>query len=239
MKTAVLTKECTKSFLINVKIPEKTDSYSPVSHKNIIDFTMEQTDKCGLEVIGQRYTQAKEGRQANGFFHLKGIGDAEMGLELAWQNSYDKSIGLKWAIGGKVFICSNGMFQGDIGMFQRKHTGDALNEYSEAVRMYVSQAGDIFQKMVNEKERMKEIEITKRTSAELIGRMFLEEDIITSTQLNIIKREMEAPSFDYKIKDTVWNLYNNCTVALKEAHPQFHLTQHMDLHKFIKKEYAF
>lgn len=228
---------CSKEFLLGVKTPKKTKTYSPISHKNVIDFTFEQIDKCNLKVVSESYSEAKDGRQANGFCLLKGIGDAEMGLELAWQNSYDKSMGLKWAIGGKVFICGNGMVSGDIGTFKRKHTGDCLQDYAEIVKKYVGDAGYMFTKLQNEKERMKEIEVTKKVCAELLGRLFLEEEIVTSTQLNIIKREMEAPTYDYKADGTLWQLYNHCTVALKEAHPQFYLAQHMDTHKFFTKEF--
>lgn len=237
MATQAKTFACSKDYLIGIKTPRKTATYSPISHKNVIDFTLEQLDKANLKVVSESYSEAKFGKQANGFFRLAGIGDAEMGLELAWQNSYDKSMGLKWAIGGKVFICGNGMVSGDIGTFKRKHTGDCLQDYAEIVKRYVGEAGDMFHKLVCEKESMKEIDITKRTCAELIGRMFIEEEIINSTQLNIIKRELDKPTYDYKADGTLWQLYNHCTVSLKEAHPQFYLPQHMDTHNFFKKEF--
>lgn len=236
--TQIISPVTTKEILMSTPIPQKTQSYSPIPHASVINMTMEQIDKSGLKVTEERYISAADGRKAMGFYRMSGIEDSEMGIQLIWHNSYDKSMSLKWAIGGKVFVCKNGMVSGDIGSFKRKHTGEALLDYEDAVRTYVGQAGDMFQKLVLDKERMKEIEITKRTSAELLGRMFLEEGIIQATQLNIIKRELDNPSFNYNSEGTLWQLYNHCTVALKEAHPQFHITQHMDLHNFVKAEFA-
>jgi hypothetical protein len=66
--------------------------------------------------------------------------------------------------------------------------------------------------------------------------MFVEEDIITSTQLNIINREIKAPSFDYKAKDSLWELYQFSTSAMKEAHPLKWLDSHIDAHRFFVNE---
>lgn len=228
----------TRGFIVSAPVPLKTQSYSPIPHGSVIDMTMEQIDKAGLKVTEERYGFGREGKQAIGFYKIGSSQDPEMGIELIWHNSYDKSMSLKWAIGGKVFVCKNGMVSGDIGAFKRKHTGEALLDYEEAVKDYVSRAGDLFHQLIMDKERMKEIEITKTTCAELIGRMYLEDDIINSTQLNVIKRELTKPSYNYNADGSLWQLYNHCTVALKEAHPQFHLQQHVELHDFFKKEYA-
>ncbi len=83
---------------------------------------------------------------------------------------------------------------------------------------------------------MKQIEITKRTKAELIGRMMLEEQFITSTQLNIISRELKAPTHDYGAKDSVWELYNYTTFAMKESHPANWMESHIKAHRFFVGE---
>jgi hypothetical protein len=80
---------------------------------------------------------------------------------------------------------------------------------------------------------MKQIEITKRTKAELVGRMMLEEQFITSTQLNIISRELKAPTHDYNAKDSLWELYNYTTFAMKESHPAQWMESHIKAHKFF------
>jgi hypothetical protein len=227
------------SILLNAELPKRTDSYAPVSHKQVIDLTLNQISKAGLKIEHSNYTAAKDGQQGTGFYSLKGFGDKEMGLQLGWQNSYDKAMTLKWAIGGNVFICGNGMVRGDIGTFKRKHTGDVLVEYSEAVKKYVGSAELHFKQLMRDKEALKNIKISPRRQAELLGRIYFEEEILNATQLNIVKRELVAPTFNYKADGTAWQLYNHCTVALKEAHPMNLINQHNELHEFFATEYKF
>jgi hypothetical protein len=226
-----------KSALLKVDVPVATKSYQPVSHKQIINMTLEELDKNNLKVLSESYKMAREGRQAAGFYEIGAKGDSEMRIRLGWHNSYDKSMPVRWAIGGHIIVCENGMVAGDLGAFKRKHTGTVLEDYTTQCQLHISSAGEMYDRLIREKQRMKEIEITKRASAELIGRMFLEEDLITATQLGIIKREMDNPSFDYKANGTVWQLYNHCTVAYKEEHPSLIIDRHVKHHDFFTKEF--
>lgn len=179
---------------------------------------------------------AREGRQAMGFYEI-GADSNEMRIRVGWHNSYDKSMPVRWAIGGHVIICGNGMVYGDMGAFKRKHTGTVLSDYREQAHIHIGQAGEMYTTLGRQKERMKEIEVTKRTASELIGRMFLEEDLITATQIGIIKRELEAPSYDYNAKGSIWELYNHCTVAYREEHPSMFIDRHTKHHDFFVKEF--
>jgi hypothetical protein len=83
---------------------------------------------------------------------------------------------------------------------------------------------------------MKQVELTPRTRAELIGRMYIEETLIKSTQLNILAREIETPTHDYNAANTMWELYNYTTYALKSGHPSNWMEQHIDVHDFFVNE---
>lgn len=219
-----------------IAIPQKTKSYTPFPHAEVIAIAKEELDKAGLIIVSERYNLAKEGKQAFGSY-LIGNGDPEMNLNLMWHNSYDKTMPLRWAIGANVMVCANGMVRGDIGAFKRRHTGTVLEDYRIAVKKHISAAGEMFGSLVKDREAMKNITITKKTVAELMGRMFIEEAIINATQLGIIKREIESPSFDYKADGTLWQAYNHVTVALKEAHPHSYISTHIRSHKFFTKEF--
>jgi hypothetical protein len=83
---------------------------------------------------------------------------------------------------------------------------------------------------------MKQIELAKRTKAELIGRMLIEESFISSTQMMIIARELEAPTHDYGAPDSMWELYNYATFAMKELHPSIRMNSHIKAHSFFVNE---
>jgi hypothetical protein len=229
----VKTYESAKSILINAEIPQQTRTYKPVSHERLIDLTLESIHQSGFELSSESYSSARNGNVANGKFAIKNVADSEMQLQIGWQNSYDKSLSLKFAIGTKIFICSNGCVSGDYGAFKKKHQGEIQEFTPQAITEYIQRAGDAFQRMQAERETMKSIDVSRRVQAELIGRMIVEEQFIESTQLNIIRKELENPTHDYGASGSLWELYQFTTFSMKEVHPTLWMDNHIDAHNFF------
>ena len=223
----------TKELIINTSLPTQTRTYKPVGHSQLIDLTLNSIEKAGFQLDKETYSAARDGNIANGRFSISNVADSEMQLQIGWQNSYDKSLTLKFAIGTRILVCSNGCVSGDFGAFKRKHVGEIQSFTPGAITEYIKGAGEAFQRMQGERDRMKEIEITKRTKAELIGRMYIEEQFITSTQLNIIQRELAKPTHDYNAADSLWELYNYTTFSMKETHPSLWMDSHVKAHSFF------
>lgn len=225
-----------RDILVNAEIPQQTRTYKPVSHSQLIDLTLNGINDAGFKLDSEHYSAAREGNIANGRFTISNVADSEMQLQIGWQNSYDKSLTLKFAIGTRIFICQNGCVSGDMGAFKKKHVGEIQDFTPAAITEYIKSAGEAFRRMQDERDRMKQVEVSKRTKAELIGRMYLEEQFINSTQLNIISRELKAPTHDYGAPDSMWELYNYATFAMKETHPSLWMDNHMSAHKFFVNE---
>ncbi len=226
----------TKQQLINTIVPCETRTYKPVTHEQLIDLTLNSIQGAGFTLSGESYTSAREGNVANGLFKLKNVADKEMQIQIAFQNSYDKSLSLKFAIGTHVFICKNGCVRGDMGTFKKKHQGEIQSFTPTAITEYIKNSGEIFTQMVKEREEMKKIELSDRTRAELLGRMFVEEEFITSTQLNIIKNQLKHPEFDYNCPYSLYELYQYSTQSMREIHPSLWMQNHIEAHKFFINE---
>lgn len=229
----VKTYESAKEILINTEIPKQTRTYKPVSHAQLIDLTLESIHQAGFELASDSYSSARNGNVANGKFAIKNVADAEMQLQIGWQNSYDKSLSLKFAIGTKIFICSNGCVSGDYGAFKKKHQGTIQEFTPQAITEYIQRAGDAFTRMQSERDVMKNIQLDRRAQAELIGRMIIEEQFIESTQLNIIRKELESPTHDYGSASSLWELYQFTTFSMKQVHPSLWMDNHIDAHNFF------
>lgn len=234
--TDIKTYQVSKSKLLDVVIPEDTRTYKAVSHGQLIDFTLEAIHKSGFEVGHEHYSMAKEGRVANGRYTITSVQDNEMQIQIGWQNSYDKSITLKWAMGLYIFICSNGAISGDMGTFKKKHQGQVQEFTPQAISDYIKTAGDVFVNMQKQRDQLKQVEVSKRITAELLGRMVVENEFITTTQLNIIKRELHKPTHDYGAKNSMWELYQFVTYSMKDIHPSLWMDSHIDAHNFFTTE---
>jgi len=228
----------TKGLITSALVPAQTRTYKPVSHSQLIDLTLNGIEAAGFKLDKETYSSAKDGQIANGRFSISNVADSEMQLQIGWQNSYNRTMSLKFAIGTRILVCSNGCVSGDFGAFKKRHKGDIQDFTPGAITDYIKSAGDSFKIMQQQREQMKEIEITKRTKAELIGRMMIEEQFICSTQLNIITKELNNPTHDYGAKDSLWELYNYTTFAMKELHPSLWMENHIQAHKFFN-DYAY
>jgi hypothetical protein len=226
----------TKDILLNAELPQETKTYKPISHEQLMDLTLNSIQSAGFELGSELYSSARGGNVANGRYTIKNIADSEMELQIGWQNSYDRTMSLKFAIGTKIFICSNGCVSGDYGAFKKIHKGNVQEFAPSAITEYIKSAGEAFRRMQEERDAMKNIEITRKTKAELIGRMIIDEQFIQSTQLNIIEKEMKNPTHDYSAPSSMWELYNYTTFAMKEIHPSLWMQNHQQAHSFFVSE---
>ena len=225
----------TKGLITSALVPAQTRTYKPIAHSQLIDLTLNGIQAAGFKLDKETYSSAKDGQIANGRFSISNVADSEMQLQIGWQNSYNRSMSLKFAIGTRILVCSNGCVSGDFGAFKKRHKGDIQDFTPGAITDYIKSAGDSFKIMQQQREQMKQVEITKRTKAELIGRMMIEEQFICSSQLNIIRKEMSSPTHDYGAKDSLWELYNYTTFAMKETHPSQWMESHIKAHKFFNQ----
>lgn len=226
----------TKELLTNAPVPKQTRTYKPVSHEQLIDLTLESIYQAGFELDKELYTASSNGQIANGRFTISNVTDRDMQLQIGWQNSYNKQVTLKFAIGARIFICQNGCVSGDYGAFKKKHVGEVQTFAPNAITEYIKAAGDAFERIQKERDKMKKVEITNRRKAELLGRMLIEDQFIESTQLNIIEKEIKRPTHDYDCENTLWELYQYTTFAMKEVHPRLWMDRHIQAHQFFVNE---
>lgn len=222
--------------LYQVRVPSATDSYSPVSHRNVIEAVKEQLDIHNLLVSNSYYNTARDGQQLIGYMDIKRNDNEELGLRLAFRNSYDKTMSVAFVAGAMAWICSNGMISGEL-RYVRKHTGSVVDEMNDKIQHSIIELDNHFDRMVKHSDRMKEIEIDPRVSAELAGRLFIEHNLVSSQQMNIIKREIAKPSYVEFVVPSLWSFYNHVTNSLREAHPLNYISQHVNFHNFIETEF--
>ena len=218
--------------LMAIDVPVSTSSYSPISHREIIEEIKEQLDIKGFTIRTTNYKANNSGTKLIGYYGIEHT-DSEMGIMMAFRNSYNKSMSAAITIGGQVWICENGLVAGDISLI-RKHTGAAPKVVKNKIIDSINDFEVSFNSLIHDREQMKLEAITKKTCAELLGRMYVQEKMITSAQLDIIKDEMYCSKVFND--NTVWDFYNNITESLKISTVNNYLKDHVKVHNFIKEE---
>lgn len=234
-KTTYMTEDSLRA----IPLPNHGGKYAVVPHGTIIDQTRKQLDAAGFEIERELYKTSMDGQIAQGVYHLKYGNDKDMGLMFAWSNSYNKMMKFKCAVGAQVFICMNGVVSGDLSNYARKHTGNALQEATDTIRHQIANARTFYDQLVKDKELLKDITLTRSEQAAIVGQLLIEQDILTLSQVGIVKREIETPTHTYNATaDSAWTLYNHVTLALKDSHPMSYLKDHQKLHSFFIDQFG-
>jgi len=223
-----------RDILLNAPLPEKTNTYTPIPNEFILNLIEEECHKNNLIILNENYKSTLEGDKFIGLFDIQSS-NSNIGMRLGFKNSYDKSMSFGLAVGAVVYACTNGMICGEINL-KRKHTGNANEIAKEKIRIGIESIQETFERLLQDKNKMDNVAINSKINAELIGRMFLEENIINSIQLNCIKDQLYNSTNFRKITDreyTMWDMYNHITESLKLTHPITFIQKHIDLHNFI------
>lgn len=94
----------TRQNLILKTVPPKTDSYSPVPNKEVFDVIDEELYKRGLLVKNESFITDRNCNKLIGYFDIEHPDSKEIGMRLAFRNSYDKSMSAAFVAGNNVWI---------------------------------------------------------------------------------------------------------------------------------------
>lgn len=226
-----------KFYLINSPIPQQTKTYTPISHQFIIDTALSNLDNRGFNITTELYVSNMNAQVAYGKYLLNYGDDPEMGMMFAWSNSYDKSMRFKCAIGAYSKINMNCIVSGEMGNYNRMHKGSADTDTHNEMLRQINNAEMYYSELIRDKEIMKTISVDKKLCSELLGRIYMEKDLLNDEQMAIVKNEFYKPTFNYgTTQDNLWTFYNHILYALQKSHPREWMDQQVLVHWFICKE---
>ena len=225
--------------LRKASLPNHGGRYAVVAHGDVIDNTKNQLAKAGFTIKTEQYRMSNDGNVAQGVYHLDYANDPDMGMMFAWSNSYNKTMRFKCAVGAYVFICSNGVVSGDMGSYSRKHSGTALQDVVDQINHQIQHAKEHYDVLLADKNLLKNVLLTPRDQGRILGELFAHDEILTLTQVGIVKREMDKPTYNYNsLSNSAWTMYNHITFALKESHPSSFMKDHQRVHSYFVDAYG-
>lgn len=220
--------------LRNASLPNHGGRYAVVAHGDVIDNAKNQILNAGFSINKTEYRMSNDGNIAQGVYHLDYANDPDMGMMFAWSNSYNKTMRFKCAVGGYVFICMNGVVSGNMGNYSRKHSGTALQDVVNEITHQIAHAKEHYDVLLQDKQMLKNVLLSPRDKGRILGQLFANDEILTLTQVGIVKRELDKPSHNYNSDvDSAWTMYNHITLALKESHPSSFMKDHQKVHEYF------
>lgn len=224
--------------ILGATLPEKTETYTPISHTSVINRVRSEITTAGYIITGEEYRCSNNGDIAVGSFRLNYKSDPDIELAANFLNSYNKQYAFRFNLGGMVKVCMNGMMLNNnkFAAYRRVHTGAADSLAEGTISGAIKDAEEYWNTLVKHKEVFKDELLTSTNQHDILGELFFNQGLLTGMQMNIIKAEMKKPSFDYKVDaDSAWALYNHITLALKETHPADWMNAQGDVHALFER----
>lgn len=223
-----------------IPLPQSSDSlrgYTAISHMSVIEDIKEELDRKNIHIIKENYKIGRGGQQLYGNFLTDMNVDNEMSAAIHFINSYDKSKSFSIMGGALVLVCTNGMMRmQQYSGTKRKHVGIINLEMPTMIENAITTLEEEYLLLVEAKKRMAEIEVSNRIQAELIGRLFFEQEILTVTQMSMVKNAMSSRNNPFN-NGNAWGFYNNITGALRASHPSTYIKDHEEFHEFAMQEF--
>jgi len=230
-----LPKGITRSFLEQVPIPNHGGRYTPISHKSIIDKSLGTIVNKGFNIKEELYASSYSGNVAMGKLILDYGTDQDLKMMFVWGNSYDKSTRFKCGIGAYVVRTNTYIFAGNMSNFARKHTGNADQLAVEMIETQLNQANIFYNYLCSSKNLMIQKELTLKQMSEIIGVLFIEEEVLNKEQVSQIKDMLcgKVKLFDEYSENNLWNFYNIIGTALRTSHPKTWFEDQSRVHAYI------
>ena len=219
-----------------IQVPERTETYIPVSHQELVTKIKEAgTKHYGVSPYQENLEVNHRGQQMFGsltFHHGSSLSGSGMDRSIGFRNSYDKTLPVGVCGGAQVTVCSNLMFVGDI-IKMRKHTQNVEEDLDKLIQKLFEDVDNRYELAREDASFMGDIPFSDKQVADYFGQLFVNEGVLNSPQLTKSTKEwFESPVFTGR---TLWSAYNACTEALKSAHPSNALEKYTKLHTFTKE----
>jgi len=227
-----------------VPLPEETSTYVPVAHGDLIlnihkvagdmlpDYQLhDATFALATGKPKEKGDPRQEGARLFGlstFMPKENGSEHPMGLSIGYRNSYDKSMKIGMAIGGRVFVCDNLCLSGEMTV-SHVHTGDVIDRMKKDIITCLYGAREAWTSVQEVSGLLEDRPVTLDEGFRFLGSL-VGEKVLRPTQFNEACREWRESDFGFA-PETGWGLYNAVTQGLKSEPVRSVIQKHLDLHE--------
>lgn len=225
-------KNISRAQILDIPVPEDTDTYKAISVRSIFNTIDSLATIKRFNCVQEHLEVTQKGQQQKMRFGFA-TDDEKFHFEIAVLNSYNKTLALKAAGGVSVAVCFNGMILGDVKI-QEKHMGTIQSDLNTFFIDLFDTQGKLLEEAQLKWQKYNSVKLKKADVHNLIGELFLEEELINSEQLSIIKRELKAPSiYEDVTPGSLNHLYQSVTYAQRGTHPTLYTDNRLQTQNFF------
>lgn len=232
-------REATWEDVCQVKMPDETSSYQPVSHGDFYRLCIDRArTELGSKVeLETQFGLNKDGNQL--FFkisapNIRDTSDRSC-LSIGGRNSYDKSMSVGFAIGFHVFVCDNMAFTSSHTKFVRAHTGNVWEAIETAVMKGMARAEGAMLENSMKMDKLEECAVEDDDVFRMIG-LAQGRQILMPNQANVAYRAWRKPKFEEFEARNAWSAHNALTEAGKTFSPAKIMGRLVDLDRLVDQE---
>lgn len=226
----------TKEDLLALTVPVELTG---TSYKDTIKYTLETIVSQGYEIESESYRSTSNGDIAQGLYIIKNINDQELSFSFSWVSSYNKQIKFQCAAG--VYNSTNDtvLLTGKVRTNNKKRTGNTIIDMQNSILQQLNLLPSYYLELKSKTEAMKQVTLSSRKKAELLGILFVERNLLTSEQASAVKKLIDKPTclYDGGV-DSLWSFFNHVNITLMSSHPKTWIEDISMLNAFISEEFS-
>lgn len=219
MTTTLINREALK----HLPVPDRTATFQPISHHELINRILECLSYRRLSVVREEYAVSPDGMKLFGLMELN-VERSGVRFAIGLRNSNDKSMRIGLVAGYRVTVCENKMLTGDFHPLSAKHSKNfnLLDALSVGVDRIQRNIGAVEEQI----EFKKNYRLDEEFARNMIYRAFLVDKFPMSLMRLLHREYFVAPSFEEFTPRTLWSLENAFTSCFKKLKPvqQFEAT---------------
>lgn len=199
--------------LQSIKLPDATDSYSPVGHATLVSIFREQLKAANLSVVQELHTTARFGQRYFGLFQIDMGKSGHSGTVVGLRNSHDKSFPAGICAGNAPFVCDNLCFHNEV-VLGRRHTVNVMRDLPQIVSRAIGKLGDMWTNHENRVSAYTKTELNDDQAGNLILRGY-RAGAIGKTMIADVLDQWEKPNHEEFSGRNLWSLHNAFTEIYK------------------------
>ena len=209
------THKITRAGLDFIPVPEATDTFQPIAHKQLVDSLDEALALRRFQITRSEFAVSPDGMRLFGLLEINAVMDG-VRFAIGLRNSNDKSMRLGLVAGYRVTVCDNMMFAGEFKPLLAKHTKGL--DLIEAVSLGVDRIHRGFEPLRQSILIKRLIQMADDEARVLIYQAFLEEKFPIKL-IKQVHRNYFAPEWEDFRERTLWSLENAFTESFKDLNP--------------------